>query len=112
MSVSELIIRGEDRTLIASVSIDGARDISTATEITAVLTDMSRSSTTENGATITCADSGLADWRSGKVAVPFTSVQTAAMSTSTYELEIKATISGVIRKGFSAQSVVVSDSKS
>lgn len=111
--MSDTIIRGEDKTIIALVNIGDSRDISTATEVTAVLKDRSRSNTTENGDTITCVDSGDADWRAGKVSVPYTTAQTAALDTGCgYELELKITIGGKVRKGFSADLVDVYDSDS
>jgi len=111
--MSDVIIKGEDKTLIALVTLGDDRDISTATEVTATIKDRSRSNTTVNGPTITCTDTGDADWRAGKVAVPYTAVQTATLDTGCgYELELKITIGGVIRKGFSVELIDVYDSDS
>ena len=111
--MADNIIRGEDKTLIALVNIGDSRDISAATEVLAVLKDRSRSNTTNNGDVITCVDSGDADWRAGKVAVPYTTAQTEAMATGNgYELELKITIGGKVRKGFSTDLVDVYDSDS
>ena len=109
----DVIIKGEDKTIVALVNIGDSRDISTATEVTAVLKDRSRTNTTENGDTIVCTDTGDADWRAGKVAVPYTALQTASLyGGSGFELELKITIDGKIRKGLSSDLVDVYDSDS
>jgi hypothetical protein len=110
-STADLIIRGEDKTIIATVTLFGDRDISTATEVLAVIKDRSRSEATTNGPTISCVDSGEADWRSGKVAVPYTALETEGLATGNgYELELKITLGGAVRKGFSKQSINIADS--
>jgi hypothetical protein len=98
VSDSFVIHQQEAITLLIPVKKDGVpwADIANASSVIFFLID-TKKEPTQNGATITCADSGSADWASGLVAVPYTAIQTAALSPGTYIGELRVTISGTVR---------------
>lgn len=85
-------------TLLIPVRKNGIpwEDLATATVVKFFLISQNKTPT-QNGATITCANTGSADWAIGLVAVPYTEAQTGAMSVGTYIGELRATIGGKVR---------------
>ena len=98
MSDPFIIHQQEAITLLIPVKKDGVpwKEIASASSVVFFLIDQTKTPT-QNGATITCADSGSADWASGLVAVPYTAVQTGALSPGHYIGELRVTISGTVR---------------
>ncbi len=104
------ILKGADKTLTATLMLDGKPLDVTGWTITAAIKDRSVIDTTLNGATISCADSGGADFSAGIIEVIYTDVQTAALTAGLFELEVNGVDgSSDVEKWISEQTIKVVD---
>ena len=85
---------GQTYTRVVPLRVDGKPvDITSAT-VTARFTRVSGTYATNNGAAVSCADTGNSDYSCGVVEVVFTDVETTALAAGHWTLELKVVEAG------------------